>query len=376
MLRRIFSPPLPPLPPLSPMPPLPPLPPLPRLPRRRAEWMNLAVPLLLIVALLVLAAFGQILGGPFERTVIEAMIRVILVMGLAIFIGNSGIVSFGHTGFMLVAAYAAAWLTMPPMMKSLALPGLPPFLAEAEYGFLTSLVASSLLAGVVGLVVGLILMRLSGIAASIASFAFLAMMYAIYANWDRVTGATSSIVGIPTYSTVWNSSLLAGLAILVAYFYGRSRFGLALRATRDEPHAAAASGISLYWQRVLAFILSSFICGIAGVSYAHFLGVLNPGAFYLDLTFIALSMLVIGGRSSLCGGVVGVIALSGFIQILRWGEQGVSWGQTTLHLPNGVQEIVIGIIMVLSLIFRPQGLIAHDPVWGQKKLPPKAKHGR
>jgi branched-chain amino acid transport system permease protein len=85
--------------------------------------------------------------------------------------------------------------------------------------------------------------------------------------------------------------------------------------------------------------------------------VVNPDAFYLSLTFITLSMLVVGGMNSLSGAVIGVVVISTIIQILRWLEKGIDIGPATLAIPNGVQEIAIGIVMIIILMFRPTGLM-------------------
>lgn len=314
-------------------------------------------PLLLIAILLAIAVIAELVGsGGFARTVTEVFIRVAFVVGLYVFVGNSGIISFGHVGFMCLGAYATAWLTMPPMMKKMFLPGLPEMVIEAQLPMLLSLGLSAVFAAAIAFLVGLILMRLSGIAASIATFAFLAVVNTIYANWETVTGATSSVVGIPMVTGVWTSLGGAVVAVLIAYVYNISRSGLALRAARDEHIAAAASGVNIYRERVIAFVVSAFLCGVSGVLYAHFLGVVNPDAFYLGLTFISLSMLVVGGMNSLSGAVLGVVIISAIIQILRWFEKGISLGETTISLPNGIQEIVIGIVMVVILIVRPSGL--------------------
>ena len=129
---------------------------------------------------------------PFNQTVIDIFLRVILVVGLYIFIGNSGVMSFGHTGFTCLGGYAAAWLTMPPMMKQTLLPGLPNWLMQLQLPFWAGAVFAALWAALWAALFGRVLMRLSGIAASIATFAMLAMINTIYSNWESVTAATSS----------------------------------------------------------------------------------------------------------------------------------------------------------------------------------------
>ena len=336
--------------------------------RNSILYRTVSTPLLLVAMLLAIAIIAQFVGsGPFSRTIVEMFIRVMLVIGLYIFIGNSGIISFGHIGFMCIGAYATAWFTIPPMMKRYSLRGLPYFIKDHQLPFLASALLSSLLAAVFALIVGRILMRLSGIAASIATFAMLAVINTVYSNWDTVTGGTSSIVGIPMYAGVWLSFAGTVIAIIVAWLYAVSSSGLALRAARDEAIAASASGVNIERERLIAFVVSAAVIGLCGSLYAHFLGVVNPDAFYLGLTFVALSMLVVGGMNSLSGAVIGVVVISSIIQILRWFEKGVDLGSVTLALPNGTQEIAIGVVTVTILIFRPSGLMRNEEISWRKR---------
>lgn len=345
---------------------------------RFAFFRTISTPIILVLLLAVIAIIAKLTGsGPFERTVTETFIRVVLVVGLYIFIGNSGVMSFGHIGFMCLSAYATAWLTIPPMMKKFAMKGLPDFLLLHQAPLIVSLIISPLLAAFFAYLAGRILMRLSGIAASIATFALLAIINTVYSNWDSVTGGTSSVVGIPMLTGIWLSLGGAVVAIAIAYAYGVSRFGLALRAAREEATAASASGVDIVKQRLIAFVVSAFVIGIAGVLYAHFLGVVNPDAFYLGLTFISLAMLVVGGMNSLSGAVLGVVVISGIIEILRSLEKGITFGAMTVSIPNGIQEIAIGVVMILILIFRPSGLTRNRELawhgWPFRQAEPRAR---
>jgi branched-chain amino acid transport system permease protein len=326
---------------------------------------TISTPVILIVILLVLALIAKMAGsGSFNQTVIDVFIRVMLVVGLYVFIGNSGVISFGHIGFACLGAYATAWFTIPPPMKKMALPGLPDFILDHKLPFVVSIVLAAIFAGLCAVVFGRILMRLSGIAASIATFAMLAVINTVYSNWERVTGATSSVVGIPIYRGIWPYFIAAAAVVVIAYFYAISRSGLALRAARDEATAASASGVDIVRERLIAFVVSAAIMGLAGALYAHSVGVVTPDTFYLGLTFTSLSMLVVGGMNSLSGAVIGVVVLSAIIQILRWFEKGVDVGGTTLSIPNGIQEIAIGAVMIVILMFRPSGLTRNQElVW-------------
>ena len=320
-------------------------------------WQTIATPVMLMVALLAIAALSYQFGSrAFNRTVVEMFINIMVVVGLYVFVGNSGLLSFGHISFMCLGAYMTAWLTIPPVMKSITLKGLPMWLLHTKLPMWVATPISGVFAALFALVVGRVIMRLSGIAASIATFGLLGVVNNVYSNWDSVTGGQGSIVGTPATMNVWNGWLGAAVAIAIAYLYSISRSGLALRAARDEAVAASASGIDIVRERLVAFVVSAFIIGLAGALYAHFLSIVNPGSFYLRTTFITLSMLVVGGMYSLSGAVAGVVVISALIEMFRDLEKGVSLGGLTIALPNGVQEIAIGIITIVILMYLPTGL--------------------
>ncbi len=326
-----------------------------RIRRRMAATTPLLLALLLLGFVLAISLTGD---RALARMAAETLIRVTLVVGFWIFVGNSGVVSFGHAAFACLGAYVSAWTTLKPAMKATLLPGLPDLLANAEWSVLPAAVAGGLLAAVVALLTGAAILRLSGIAASIATFAFLAMVNTIWANWTGVTGGTSSVVGLARYVSPWVALGWAVVTLLVAALYGASASGLALRATREDEVAASASGIDRYRHRLLSYTLSAFFCGVGGALMGHFIGVINPDGFYLGLTFLMLAMLVVGGIGSLSGAVVGVLALSIAVEALVRMEKGVTLGATTFALPPGSQEIIIAVAMILVLIFRPAGLMA------------------
>jgi branched-chain amino acid transport system permease protein len=319
-----------------------------------ARTISTPVILALILGVIALTAYSAH-SGPFNQTVIDIFIRVTLVVGLYVFIGNSGVISFGHVGFVCLGAYTTAWLTALPAMKT-SMKNLPEFLHNAHYPFYVGVIAGGVFAAAFALIVGKILMRLSGIAASIATFAMLAVINQVYSNWDTVTGGTGSFGGLPINRSIWPYFIAAAIAIFIAWSYAISRSGLALRAARDEATAASASGVDIPRERLIAFVISAFLTGAGGALFAHSVGIVTPDSFYLALTFTSLSMLVVGGMNSLSGAVIGVVVLSILIQLLRWLEKGVAIGTGTLSIPLGIQEIAIGAIMILILMYRPSGL--------------------
>ena len=320
--------------------------------------------LILMAGLLIIVLVIQAIGDRIvSQSLTEALIRLIVVVGLYIFIGNSGLISFGHIGFMMIGAYATAWQTMEPMTKDIFLPGLPAYLLANSHHWIVATVLAGLLAALVAFISGVALMRLSGIAASIGTFALFMSFYSFYLQWSSWTAGQSSLVGIPVTTTPWVALIFAYAAMITAFFYSRSRFGLALRSSREDEVAAKAAGVDVTFQRIISFTISAFFVGMAGGLYGHFLGLLTVDTFYLSMTFITLSMLVVGGIQSLSGAVVGVVVMSFLIELLRKMESGFALGGVTIDLPASSAEVGLGVVMLLILIFRPAGLTRNSEIY-------------
>ena len=145
------------------------------------------------------------------------------------------------------------------------------------------------------------------------------------------------------------------IAAVIAYGYQLSPMGRMLRATREDPAAAQAAGIDVHRQRLWAFGLSGALSGFAGGLLVHETGTLTTEQVYLDLTFLTLAMLVIGGTYSLWGAVVGALFVSGLNSLLGDAEDGLHVG-VTIDLPHGTRVIVLGAVMSLMLLLRPLGI--------------------
>ena len=304
-------------------------------------------------ALLVVAT--AVVGSLFERSTeiyfINALVSVAIVVALYLFVGNSGVLSFGHISFVAVGAWTAGVLSVPAAEKPATMPFLFGFLADTTVGNVPSLLLSALAGGVFALVAGLPLMRLSGLAAGIATFAVLEITNNVLRYYEKIGPGLNVFSSVPETTDMQQAAIGALVAIAVAFAYQVSRFGRQLRAARDDAPAARAVGISVYRQRLIAFALSGALAGFAGGLYVHYLPI-NVDAVYLDLTFITLAMLVIGGMTSLWGAVVGALAVSGLDSLLAEAENGL-WG---IDLPSGSRIVVVGALMALVLILRPSGI--------------------
>jgi branched-chain amino acid transport system permease protein len=300
------------------------------------------------------------------------LIDIVLVVGLQIFIGNSGVLSFGHMSFMAIGAYVGAILTIPPLLKSSLLPALPPFIRNSQLGTIPAIAIAAAVAAAVALVVAIPLMRLSGIAASLSTFAFLLVIYTVASNWDQVTRGRETMLGVPANTTMFRALLGSIVAILVAYVFQGSSTALRLRASREDDVAATASGIWVARDRTVAFVLSAAVVGVGGFLFAQQFGVFNPDEFYLSITFITIAMLVIGGMKTLAGAVVGPIVVTAILEGLRNVEDGVTVGGIHVKAPAGSSSVGLALIMLAILLFRPAGLMSGTSRrgWSQRQRQP------
>jgi branched-chain amino acid transport system permease protein len=317
----------------------------------RRAVVELGAPVLLVVAtVLITGVFSRAHQLEFKN----ALVMTAIAVALYVFIGNSGVISFGHVSFVAVGIYLGGILTVDPETKTFTMPGLFPSLRHTHISVVASLAFAALAGGLYGLAVGLPLMRLSGLPAGIATFAVLGITADVLYYWQKVGPTAQTLSDIPEAGR-WTLGVATIIAIAAAYAYQRSRFGRMLRATREDPAAARAAGISIYRQRLIAFSLSGALAGLAGGLYVHQLGLIAPDLTYLDLTFVTLAMLVFGGVASLWGAVLGALAISALNSFLGDAENTVHIG-FRLTLPAGTRLVTIGAVMALVIILRPSGL--------------------
>jgi len=315
---------------------------------------SLLIPLLAIAITALIGANGT---PSFQDTVTTILCNLIIVIGLQVFVGNSGVYSFGQLGFATAGAYIAAFLTLPAAFVLLQTPGLPHFIADAHLGALPSTLIAAAISGLLAIVIGLPLMRTSTLAIPISTFAFLIVAYNIVANWDRVTGGSSGLVSIPTTTSVESAALWAGAAVILALAYKWSASGYRLQATREDEVAARSIGVGVMRERLIAFGISGVLCGVGGALAVHQSGVLSPVTFYFGATVTTMTMLVVGGARSVFGAVIGAIAISAVNELLRGIENGASlFGAISIGEAPGLAAIGLGLILLATMIAMPSGL--------------------
>lgn len=326
--------------------------------RRSSDVVELAGP---IVALVLVGIVGGLSFVDPTREVEfrRALVSVAIVVSLYVFVGNSGVLSFGHVSFVAVGAFAAGVMTVPVELKPTITPGLFSVLADHSVGSLVSLALAGAVGGVFALLVGIPLMRLSGLAAGIATFAVLGVTHNILGNWTKIGPGQLTLTTVPETTGLFQATVGAVAVVTVAFLYQRSRFGRKLRASREDAAAARAAGIDIHRQRLSAFALSGALSGFAGGLFVHLAGTLHANDVYLELTFLSLAMLVVGGIGSLWGAVVGALAVSALDSVLLDAENGqIGVVRDLLGHPlwGGSRLVGVATFMAIVVVLLPSGL--------------------
>jgi branched-chain amino acid transport system permease protein len=286
-----------------------------------------------------------VLGEFYLGELALVYIYAIAGIGLMLLVGYTGLVSLGHAAFLAIGAYAHTWFISHGWPLPLAL------------------LKASLITALVGALVGLPAMRMTGIYLAIATLAFAVIVEQVIVHWESVTGGyrgmlvpRAELLGLDLGGSIafyfLCLSILLGCLILAANVL-RSPTGRAMTAVRDSEISAQSMGIHLAFTKSIAFAISAGFTGLAGGLLAHKLGYLAPDAFTILVSIQLLLMVVVGGMGSLHGVIFGAI----FIGLLPQGIALVrdllppAIGQTP-----GLEPGIFGLVLVLFLIYEPLGI--------------------
>jgi branched-chain amino acid transport system permease protein len=287
-----------------------------------------------------------------------ASIFAIATLGLNLQWGFSGQFNAGVVGFMAIGAYTYAALTAPAQHEHVG---------GFHWPVAAALAAAMVATVLVALAIGVITIRLRTDYLALATFGIAAAINHLALNLEGLTGGGRGIAGIakpfaglaPAWFGLASLALVAAL-LLATYLLlerlARSPWGRALRAAREDEVAAAALGKDVDRLRLTAFVLGAAPMGLAGALYAAFIGYVSPYDFLPILTFQIWAMLIVGGSGNNAGAVLGA-----FLVWALWSMSGivvVLLVPTALQVQGGaIQAILIGLLLIAMLIFRPRGLI-------------------
>ena len=317
----------------------------------------IAGPLLVVGLVSAIAGLIAASQSSMREVVLLFGINAIMVVGYQVFVGSTGIVSFGHVAFMAVGAYAGGIAAIPVDDKVLYLPELPGFLADIELAILPALVLGGAAAALLALVTGFALMRLSGEAAAIAMLGLLVIVNNVLSQAGSITRGPQALFGVPESTNFFWVFVTLVAVVCISGFYKWSRSGLRARATRDDAVASESAGVSLLSSRLAPFVLSAFITGVGGALYAHLLTAYSPNSFFVPQVVVVLTMAIIGGVNSITGVLTGAVAITVLNDLMRRLEDGVSLGGLDLSAPTGISAAVLGVMLILTMRWRPSGML-------------------
>lgn len=302
-------------------------------------------------------------------------IYAILAVSLNLTNGFAGLFSLGHPGFMAIGGYVTAVLTLPVARKAMFL-ALPEWLAGVELGFLPALLLGGAAAAATAVLIGLPVLRLKGHYLAVATMGFLIIVQVMIENWESVTRGPLGLNGLPALTDIgWVYAWLV-LAVAVSWKVKFSSFGRSMLAMREDSLAAQCLGVDPLRTRVAALAIGAFFAGVAGGLWAHLVTAITPGTFSLVLAFNIVVMVVVGGTGSITGSLLAAIVFSALTELFRPLEESLEM--------YGVAEILMALLLLLILIFRPSGLfgsrepgfLAAGPLMKPGSHPANAKGGR
>lgn len=309
------------------------------------------------LALFAALSFGVSLASShinsyFLDVILGVGINIILAVSLNLVNGYTGQFSLGHAGFMAVGAYASSYLT------TLAAPKYFPALAAGgglagSALFLTALFAGGVAAGLAGLIVGVPSLRLRGDYLAIVTLGFGEIIRVIFQNVDAV-GAARGLTGIPPYTNLFWTYLLAGVTVYVVTTMVHSTYGRGFLAVHDDEIAAEAMGINTTKYKVVAFVVSAFFAGIAGGLFAHFRQYISPDGFNFLRSIEIVVMVILGGMGNTIGVILAAVLLSILPVVLRE-IPAMRLGGKTIIFSEYIM-IFYALVIILLMIARPQGL--------------------
>ncbi len=312
----------------------------------------IALPVVLIGIALLAFAPAYLL-----RIAFAAYVNLLVTLGLQIFMGNSMVANLGQGAFAGIGAYSVAILATPPMMKKLTIPHAPFGLTDIAIDPLLAAGAGLGIAGIVALLTGLVVARVSGEAATILTFSLLMIVHSVFIHWTDLFKGAQAFFGIPQVVGLSTAIAVSVAAIVIARLFKDSRAGLQLRASAESPLAARAFGVEVARLRLIAWILGALFCAAAGILYAFFMGTINARAFHFELVLTTLAMLILGGLRTVSGAVVGCALLSILLEGIRSLEGGASFAGIELPPMLGLSGLAMGAILVFGMAFRSRGIV-------------------
>lgn len=293
----------------------------------KTKFIIYTVGLALFYAIVQLLISFNILNDYYQVTLAMICINIILATSLNLITGFTGQFSLGHAGFMSIGAYTCAIITLN---------------MSSRYSFIIGVFAGAILAAIIGFLIGIPTLRLKGDYLAIATLGLAEIIRILLLNFD-FTGGARGLDSIPQYTNwTWLFIFTAGTIIIIKNFI-KSSHGRACISIREDEIAAEAVGINSTKYKVLAFVIGAFFAGIAGALYSSYFYYLKPDLFGFLKSIDILVIVVLGGMGSITGSILAAILLAVI--------------STYLQAFAELRMVIYSIVLLLIMIFRPQGLM-------------------
>jgi branched-chain amino acid transport system permease protein len=295
---------------------------------------------------------------------ILVLIFGVAALGLNLQWGFTGLFNAGVVGFYAIGGYTLAILTASPR---------PELIGNFDLPWAVGIAGAMLASALAAYVIGLATIRLRGDYLAISTFGVAVTIQLVTLNWEALTGGSQGLASSAPPFNAWFSNsfqynifyLCLVAAIAGAVFWGlerivRSPWGRVLKAIREDEGAAVALGKNATRFRLQAFVLGSMLIGLAGALYVSFIGFVGPTDFLPLVTFQLWTMLLVGGSGNNKGAMLGAAIVWGL-----WTFSGTLIFKLlppAYHTQGGaIQTILIGLVLVVTLLYRPRGLIGEKP---------------
>ena len=278
---------------------------------------------------------AQNVDAYYLRIMIFIGINIILALGLNLITGVTGQLSMGHAGFMSLGAYTSAILSV-----------------HFSAPFFVAVLGGALVAALFGFLIGIPTLRLDGDYLAMVTIGFAEIIRVFFLNFEP-GGKAVGFSGIPQYTnftTVW---LIVVVVIILNSKLLYSRAGRSLYAIRENEIAAESCGVNTFYMKILAFTAGSFLGGLGGGLYAHYMYYINPQDFGFMKSIELLNMVVLGGMGSIPGTILGTVILTIAPEMLR--------------IVAEYRLLFYGALLVILMIFRPNGLLGDVRIYDLKK---------
>ena len=315
-------------------------------------WANL-----LVIAWAVAFMVWQGIGFAITICTVFA-IWAILAVSLNLVVGFAGLLSVGHIGFFGIGAYAMAILTSDASYEQLRTEAIPTF----AWPFFAALPVSVALAGLAAIAVGGVFNRFRDDIFVLVSFGFAIIAFNVFLNWRSLTRGAFGIhkIARPEIGPwVLNGEfeflalVLAFLAlvVLIAWFIVTSSFGRVLTAIREDEQATEVFGYQVTHYKFAVWVISAMMAGLAGGLFASWTRFIDPNSFVLLESILLVSIVILGGLATIWGSLLGAMV---FV-LLEEGMRFLPFLPT--EYIGQARQIVLGVLLVLLMLFRPQGLV-------------------